>query len=94
MIYKDKAENTLFICKLAGDTAGFREGQSAEEVRLLYPEVVEAYQLTEAQEAEIVAAWEGYWAHSRDMGNEQQARRVLSAIVRSVYQRAKEEAST
>lgn len=89
MIYKDTPENTLFICKLPDGSAGFREGRTAEEIREIYPGISEAYPLTESMEAELVAAWEGYWKHSRE-GDEPTARRLLSAIVRNIYKRAKE----
>lgn len=93
MIYKDTPENKLFICKLSGSTAGFREGRSAAEVLEMYPDVLEAYPLTEGQERELVAAWHGYFDNSREAGSEPRARELLAAIVRNIYQRAKEGAS-
>ena len=81
----------LFICKLQDGTVGFREGTTAGEVLGLYPDVKEAYRLTEGHEAEICTAWEQYWEHSRDLDNEPKARELLAAVCRSVFKRAKEQ---
>lgn len=80
----------VFICKLQNGTVGFREAKNTAEVWRYYPDVEEAYELTESQEREIEAAWAGYWKHSQDLSKEPEARRLLAAICRSVFMRAKE----
>lgn len=81
---------SVFICKLQNDTMGFRVAENSAEVLECCDDVKEAYRLTESQERELEAAWQGYWEHSQDLDKEPEARKILAAICRSVFKRAKE----
>lgn len=78
----------LFICKSTAGTVAFRAGNNAAEVLEYSPDIVEAYQLTEAQAAEVSAAWSQYIKHQST--NEPRARELLAAVMRSLFKRAKE----
>ena len=79
----------VFICRLKDNTVGFRESYSAGEILGRCPDVLEAYELTASQELEVEAAWAAYWEVSQD--NEKRARELLAAVMRSLFQRAKEQ---